>query len=42
MTRKMLERALFLCDEGKLETDGKVFFNPDFFLADELALYLLD
>ncbi len=35
-------RALVLLEEGKLLEDNGRYFNPDFFLADELTLFLLD
>ena len=38
----MIERADFLIEKGKLEKEGKVYKNRDFFLSDEIALYLLD
>ncbi len=37
-----LERAELLVREGKLRRKAGRFDNPDFFLADEIALYLLD
>ena len=37
----ILQRALFLVDEGKLTMDAEQFYNVDFFLADEIVLYLL-
>jgi oxygen-independent coproporphyrinogen-3 oxidase len=37
-----LKRALELVHEGKLTEQSGRFFNPDFFIADALALYLLD
>ena len=36
------ERAMLLVREGKLRREAERFYNPDFFLADEIALYLLD
>ena len=36
------ERALFLLTEEKLYERSGHYYNPDFFLADELALFLLD
>jgi len=38
---KMRKKAELLCEEGKLHYEGKRFYNKDFFLSDELALYLL-
>ena len=37
-----LERAALLVREGKLRREAGRYYNPDFFLADEIALYLLD
>jgi len=41
LTPKMQQRANFLCDEKKLKSDTTHFYNKNFFLADELALYIL-
>ncbi len=35
-------RAETLCEANKLVKKEKRYYNPDFFLADEIALYLLD
>jgi oxygen-independent coproporphyrinogen-3 oxidase len=35
------ERAELLCREGKLRAQAGRYHNPDFFLADEIALFLL-
>jgi oxygen-independent coproporphyrinogen-3 oxidase len=35
------ERAALLVKEGKLQTDTKRLYNHNYFLADEIALYLL-
>ena len=37
-----LERAALLVREDKLRREAGRYYNPDFFLADEIALYLLD
>jgi oxygen-independent coproporphyrinogen-3 oxidase len=37
----MRQRADLLTDEGKLLLENNCYYNPDFFLADELALFLL-
>ena len=37
----MLKNASFLVQEGKLEEDEKHFYNRNFFLSDELALFIL-
>ena len=42
LTKKMRERAAWLVEEKKLDYDGKRYRNRNFFLADEIALYLLD
>ncbi len=34
------QRALWLRDEGRLEEDGRRFYNTDYLLSDEIALYL--
>ncbi len=34
-------RAKYLIEEGKLNLQGSRFYNPNFFLSDEIALYLL-
>ena len=36
-----LQHALLLVDEGKLTEDTTRFYNPDLFLADEVALFIL-
>ena len=36
------QRADYLVDRNKLTLDNDTYQNPDFFLADEIALYLLD
>jgi len=42
LTPEMEERAGFLLREGKLTEDKTRFYNRDFFIADALALYILD
>ena len=39
---KMQENADYLVSVGKLTFHHSIYYNPDFFLADEIALYLLD
>ena len=41
LTLEMQEKADFLCQEKKLQNDSKRYYNSNFFLADELALYIL-
>ncbi len=41
LNQQMQERATLLCKEQKLHSDTTRYFNPNFFLADELALYIL-
>ncbi len=36
-----IKRAEILCNEDKLILKDEIFYNPNYFLADELALYLL-
>ena len=36
------QRADYLVEKSKLSFDNGIYQNPDFFLADEIALYLLD
>jgi len=40
LTEDMLKNATFLCEEKKLSCDNKHFYNHNFFLSDELALYI--
>ena len=42
LTNTMIERADFLVERGKLKKEGEVYKNINFFLSDEVALYLLD
>ncbi len=41
LSGKMLQRAEFLCEEKKLNSTTTHYHNSNFFLADELALYIL-
>ncbi len=38
----MLENAKFLRDNGKLELKNGIFYNKEFFLSDELALFIME
>lgn len=38
---KIIERANLLLNENKLQKKGNRFYNPNYFLSDELALFLL-
>jgi len=38
----MIQNAQFLCTEGKLKCNETHFYNKNFFLSDELALFILD
>lgn len=42
LSLKMQENADYLVLKDKLIFDGTTYHNPDFFLADEITLYLLD
>lgn len=42
LSEKMIEKAQILCEENKLRCDSTHFYNDNFFLSDELALYILD
>ena len=42
LSPNMKKRANTLCDENKLKQKNDTFYNPNFFLSDELALYILD
>jgi len=42
LTSTMQERAEVLCSEGKLTQSPSHYYNPNLFLADAIALYLLD
>ncbi len=41
LPKNMLQRAIFLCKENKLRCNSTHFYNKNFFLSDELALYIL-
>jgi len=41
LTQEMRERAKFLCEEKKLIASETHYHNKNFFLSDELALYIL-
>ena len=41
LTPQMQERAEFLCDEKKLRSNTSHYYNDNFFLCDELSLYIL-
>ncbi len=38
----MIEKAQILCKENKLKCNDTHYYNDNFFLSDELALYILD
>ena len=42
LSEQMLKKAAILCDTGKLHATEACFHNDDFFLSDELALFLLE
>lgn len=42
LSQKMMQKAQILCDEKKLICTDTHFYNENFFLSDELALYLLE
>ena len=39
---KMQQKANILCEKKKLDCDDTHYYNENFFLSDELALYILD
>ncbi len=41
LSKDMQERATFLCNKKKLLCDTRHYYNDNFFLADELSLYIL-
>ncbi|MCF6243445.1 MAG: radical SAM family heme chaperone HemW [Sulfurovum sp.] len=41
LTTSMQNRAEFLCEENKLRSNTTHYFNENFFLSDELSLYIL-
>ena len=42
LSEKMIEKAQILYEENKLNCDNTHYYNDNFFLSDELALYLLE
>jgi oxygen-independent coproporphyrinogen-3 oxidase len=42
LSPKAIEKANFLVSESKLTSSSTHYYNPDFFLSDEIALYLMD
>jgi oxygen-independent coproporphyrinogen-3 oxidase len=42
LSEVMLKKAQILCEENKLICDETYYYNNNFFLSDELALYILD
>lgn len=42
LTEKMIEKANILCEKKKLLCDATHYYNNNFFLSDELALYILE
>lgn len=41
LSGKMIKKAQILCEENKLRCDSTHYYNDNFFLSDELALYIL-
>jgi oxygen-independent coproporphyrinogen-3 oxidase len=41
LSEKMIEKAQILCEENKLKCDSTHYYNDNFFLSDELVLYIL-
>ncbi|MCK5677891.1 MAG: hypothetical protein KAH72_05400, partial [Flavobacteriaceae bacterium] len=41
LSKNMLEKANILCEEKKLQCNATHYYNENFFLSDELALYIL-
>jgi len=41
LSEEMLKKAEFLCKEKKLMSSDTHYHNENFFLSDELALYIL-
>jgi len=41
LSQEMQERATFLCEEKKLSDNDTHYYNNNFFIADELSLYIL-
>lgn len=42
LTEKMITNANFLCEEKKLTLENNIYYNKNYFLSDELALYILE
>ncbi len=42
LSKKMLQKAQILCDAGKIHCDNNTLYNDNYFLSDELVLYLLE
>ena len=42
LSNKMIKKARILCEKKKLNSDNTHYYNDNFFLSDELALYILD
>jgi len=42
LSEKMVQKANILCDAGKLHSTEAYFYNDNFFLSDELVLFLLE
>ena len=42
LTEKMLQNAQILCDAKKIHCDNDTLYNNNYFLSDELVLYLLE
>ena len=42
LSSEMIKKAQLLCEENKLICDDIHYYNNNFFLSDELALYILD
>ncbi len=42
LSDKMIKKAQILCEKKKLKCDSTHYYNDNFFLSDELALYILD
>ena len=42
LSENMIKKAQILCKEHKLNCDDRYYYNDNFFLSDELALYILD
>jgi len=41
LTKEMQQRVALLISEGKLQESGRYCYNPNYFLSDELALFIL-